>query len=141
MTRRSDTTPSLPTRILPMMRAVSLSKILQAVLHAMAAVLLFMSVAAPAMAEIGCAQEASIHLENDRGAVGVDIASDGQSQPEDESGAPRGHCAFSHGHCAGIAAVNAGAARRLLVGPAYALATAKPLAPGAVETPHHPPNA
>lgn len=141
MTRRSCTARSFRMRIQPMMKAMSLAKLGQAVLHAMAAFLLCVSLAAPAMAEIGCAQENSIHLEDNQGAGGIVGASDRQSQPEDDTGTPQGQCAFSHGHCAGIAVLSAATARRVILPPAYDLWTAKPLRTGAVETPHHPPNA
>lgn len=72
-----------------------------AVLRAVAAVLLMLTVATPALAEVGCASEAVAHLAD--GSAGAAHQADASGQPDGghEEG-QAGHCAFSHGHCTAI---------------------------------------
>lgn len=110
--------------------------------RALAALLLTVATVTPALAEIGCAEESLTHLEEGLSTAELadELTSEGQSDDQDEQSTPRGHCAFSHGHCAGILPVSSGAAELPRMVAAYGLTRAAPLAPTSPETSERPPN-
>ena len=115
----------------------------QAMVRATAALLLMATLITPALAEVVCAEESVVHIQEAAGLTagsGDELTSPERTQEQDE-GAAAGHCAFNHGHCAGIAASGSAAASFPRLPTSYALARPAPLVPGAVDTPHHPPNA
>ncbi len=128
----------------PISPGVALMNLWQALIRATAALLLMATLVTPALAEVACAEESVVHLQEAVGvtaAAGDMLSSPPQQQDQNESGSPAGHCAFTHGHCAGITVLGSAAASISRIPMSYALTRATPLAPGAVDTPHHPPNA
>ena len=109
-------------------------------MRGVAALLLLLVVATPALAEIGCAGESVEHVQtnpaDDHETVGSEDRSDG-----DQTGAPQGHCAFNHGHCAAIPTSGKEAAAMLRPVLAYRPSTAAPLIASLVDTPERPPAA
>jgi hypothetical protein len=122
---------------------MALMKLWKAIARAVAALLLMVATVTPALAEIGCAEESLTHLEEglSAGEHAAELASAGQSDDQDEQSTPRGHCAFSHGHCAGILPVSSRAAELPRMAAAYGLTRVTPLAPTSPDTSERPPNA
>ena len=80
----------------------------KAMVRAVAAFLLLATFVTPALAEIGCAEESIAHLQDDVISPSSDqhemTSSDAQ---RDDNQKVADHCAFSHGHCAGLTAAAA----------------------------------
>lgn len=117
-------------------------KLWKALVRAMAALLLMAAIVTPALAEIGCAEDSFSHIEESLGAGehAERLTTDKQSKDQDGQGAPVGHCAFSHGHCAGIPSVSSDAAKLLQPAALYCSMPTAPLVPTSLGTPERPPN-
>ena len=120
-----------------------LSQVWNAIVRATAALLLMAAFATPALAEIGCAEDSVVHLQ-EAGASSLDVSSI-MSQPDGSSGEDRSgqpdHCGFGHGHCAGIPAGTGGGEEFLLAPGSYAQLASRPIGARSLETPERPPNA
>ena len=90
-----------------------------AIIRAVAALLLMIAAATPALAEISCAGESVVHIEALSADDEHEAAGPDQSDQERDKGQP-GHCAFSHGHCAGIPANTSRSEQRIEGGGSYA---------------------
>jgi hypothetical protein len=121
---------------------MALMKLWKALVRAMAALLLMAAIVTPALAEIGCAEDSFSHIEESLGAGehAERLTTDKQSKDQDGQGAPVGHCAFSHGHCAGIPSVSSDAAKLLQPAALYCSMPTAPLVPTSLGTPERPPN-
>jgi hypothetical protein len=115
----------------------------QAVIRAIAALMLFLAIATPALAEIACAGERVTHLQaGERVGAKGQVTSGGDPQQQDEEDASTiEHCAFSHGPCVGIPADTNTSIELLTLANRYGRSVSEPLTPELVGTPHHPPNA
>lgn len=77
----------------------------QALARAFAALLLAFAIASPAVAEIACAADSIAHA--------APVAAEDHHAQDEADGDhetapdPENHCAFSHGHCGGLAGVGA----------------------------------
>ena len=87
---------------------MTLTRLWKAIVRTVAAFLLLATFVTPALAEIGCAEESIAHLEEDGFSSLPDQheMTSGDSQPDGQA-AVADHCAFSHGHCAGVPATAA----------------------------------
>jgi hypothetical protein len=120
---------------------MDLNGIRQAVIRALTALLLLTAFATPALAEIACAGDTIVHLE-DRAVSSGDLDVSAQSDPTDrETGGQTEHCAFSHGHCFGIASAAARSERVLPSIASYDGMAAPPLAAHNLDAPERPPAA
>lgn len=77
--------------------------------RAAAALLLLVAFVAPALAEVGCAKESAVHLQEPGTSSHGDLPTVSQDEPPtgEQEQEQAGHCAFSHGHCAGLASASA----------------------------------
>lgn len=105
----------------------------------LASLLLALTIATPAVAEIACADDALMHVSDSvmaDQAAGAELPDDG-----DEPALPdqAGHCAFNHGHCNAIAAVPAAASSRFPIQVAFAQLAPPRLARIAPAGPERPP--
>ncbi|TFI58425.1 hypothetical protein E2493_09830 [Sphingomonas parva] len=118
-------------------------KLWKAMVRATAALLLMAAIVTPALAEIGCAEESVTHLSEalNAGEHAAEVTAAGQSGDQDNQGMAVGHCAFSHGHCAGLPSVSNATAPSPRVAAAYGLLRTSALAPASLDTPERPPNA
>ncbi len=124
-------------------RPMILSRTWHAIVRATAALLLLATFVTPALAEVACAEESIVHLEDSRSSAVADdhrgVSEEGQ--PNEGENGQLDHCAFSHGHCAGIA-VGSGRSEPAPSAPAkYASLTAQPLTARSPAAPERPPAA
>ncbi|QAY75316.1 hypothetical protein [Sphingosinicella sp. BN140058] len=120
---------------------MALLKLWRSAMRAVAALLL-LTFATPALAEIGCAGESVAHLR--AGAVaGADdhATADTDNRSDPDKGSPKGHCAFNHGHCAGIPSSARDAAVPVMATVEYRSTPARPLMASPVDMPERPPSA
>ncbi len=124
---------------------VILVRFWQAAVRAMAAIVLLMAVASPAFAEIGCAEDTAVHMQREASISAADdhetVTEQGRESKRDDKGAPIGHCAFNHGHCAGIPLSSASQTRMALPVIKFDFHKYQPLAATLLDTPERPPAA
>ena len=121
-----------------------LSKVWNAIVRATAALLLLATFVTPALAEISCAEESIVHLQDSVASAATDdhaVAPEPAQPGGDEKGGQAGHCSFSHGHCAGIPAGSARSEQHVSPSNEYTRVTAKPLPASSLDAPERPPSA
>ena len=118
-------------------------KIWHAMIRATAALLLMAALATPALAEIGCAEESVVHLQDTilTDYHGDAIATNDQSDDDQQKVPAKSHCAFNHGHCAGIPVNGSAAVQSQRLAVSYGIPKAMPLTAASIENPERPPNA
>lgn len=118
------------------------SRAWNAIVRATAALLLAMAFVTPALAEIGCVEESIVHLQDSYGSGAGEQAASDPAEPDDESrtGQPD-HCAFNHGHCAGLLTTTARTEQSLSHSDRYMRLAARPLTANALDAPERPPSA
>ena len=118
------------------------SKVWSAIIRVTAALLLFATFVMPALAEIGCAEESIAHLQD--GGSEADqpqVASSDEPQGDQETGSQPDHCAFNHGHCAGIATASARSDHSVADANSYVRLASRPLVANPADAPERPPSA
>lgn len=123
---------------------VLLGRAYRAVIRAAAALLLALTMSMPAVAEVGCARDSVAHLELGTGSGDfVDDAHPGDEsgQGDENEGRQAAHCAFSHGHCAGLQPAVIPGERTMKAPVTYPMAAARPMCAQTATAPDEPPRA
>jgi hypothetical protein len=128
--------------LLRKVRAVTLASTWKKIVRSMAALLLMVTMAAPALAEIGCIGGCLVEFQavdpvsemGDReSAVGSDMAED------ERDSRPAGHCPFGSVHCAGIAPHALRTEPQSVIRAEYGLLISHPTVTRVSDTPERPP--